>query len=96
MRPDACALARVCTSGKLPDGVAFSCARKLRRRYALPAHSKAPAYLRPSTQLKLLHTTSDCLAVPELAVNWEAEKLYGVEALGPFDEFGFFTDRSSA
>jgi hypothetical protein len=23
----------------------------------------------------------------ELAVNWEAEKLYGVEGLGPFDEF---------
>jgi len=25
--------------------------------------------------------------VIELAVNWEAEKLYGVEGLGPFDEF---------
>ena len=41
----------------------------------------------PSAQLKLLHTAADCLAVLELAVNWEAEKLYGVEALGPFDEF---------
>ena len=49
--------------------------------------AKAPAYLRPSAQLKLLHTAADCLAVLELAVNWEAEKLYGVEALGPFDEF---------
>jgi hypothetical protein len=28
-----------------------------------------------------------CLAGLELAVNWEAEKLYGVEGLGPFDEF---------
>lgn len=49
--------------------------------------AKAPAYLHPSAQLKLLHTAADCLAVLELAVNWEAEKLYGVEALGPFDEF---------
>ena len=49
--------------------------------------AKAPAYLHPSTQLKLLPTAADCLAVLELAVNWEAEKLYGVEALGPFDEF---------
>jgi len=35
----------------------------------------------------LLATVEDCLAVVELAVNWEAEKLYGVEGLGPFDEF---------
>jgi hypothetical protein len=49
--------------------------------------AKAPAYLHPSAQLKLLHTATDCLAVLELAVNWEAEKLYGVEGLGPFDEF---------
>jgi hypothetical protein len=49
--------------------------------------ASAPAYLRPSAQLKLLHTAADCLAVLELAVNWEAEKLYGVEGLGPFDEF---------
>jgi hypothetical protein len=49
--------------------------------------AKAPAYLRPSAQLKLLHTAADCLAAIELGVNWEAEKLYGVEALGPFDEF---------
>jgi hypothetical protein len=47
----------------------------------------APAYLRPSPQLKLLLTAADCLAGLELAVNWEAEKLYGVEGLGPFDEF---------
>ena len=49
--------------------------------------AKAPAYLHPSAQLKLLHTAPDCLAVLELAVNWEAEKLYGVEGLGPFDEY---------
>jgi hypothetical protein len=47
----------------------------------------APAYLRPSAQFKLLHTAADCLAVLELAVNWEAEKLYGVEGQGPFDDF---------
>ncbi len=49
--------------------------------------AKAPAYLRPSAQLKLLHTAADCLAVLEVAVNWEAEKLYDVEGMGPFDEF---------
>jgi hypothetical protein len=37
--------------------------------------------------VQLLHTAADCLAVLELAVNWEAEKLYGMEGLGPFDEF---------
>ena len=30
--------------------------------------AKAPAYLHPSAQLKLLHTAADCLAVLELAV----------------------------
>jgi len=25
--------------------------------------------------------------VIEMSVNWEAEKLYGVEGQGPFDEF---------
>lgn len=49
--------------------------------------AKAPAYLRPSAQLKLHHTAADCLAALEPAVNWEAEKLRGVEAPGPFDEF---------
>ncbi len=47
----------------------------------------APSYLRPGAQMQLLATVEDCLAVVELAVNWEAEKLYGVEGLGPFDEF---------
>lgn len=47
----------------------------------------APAYLRPSAQAILLTTAADCLHILELAVNWEAERLYGVEGLGPFDEF---------
>jgi type I restriction-modification system DNA methylase subunit len=49
--------------------------------------AQAPEYLRPDAQRKLLATATDCLAVLELAVNWEAEKLYGVEGDGPFDEF---------
>jgi hypothetical protein len=27
------------------------------------------------------------IGTSKLAVNWEAEKFYGVEGLGPFDEF---------
>lgn len=47
----------------------------------------APAYLRPSAQSILLTSAADCLHILELAVNWEAERLYGVEGLGPFDDF---------
>jgi len=47
----------------------------------------APGYLQPSAQQQLLATPESCLAVIELAVNWEAEKLYRVEGGGPFDEF---------
>jgi hypothetical protein len=47
----------------------------------------APAYLRPSAQGIMLETPADCLQVIEKSVNWEAEKLYGVEGQGPFDEF---------
>jgi hypothetical protein len=47
----------------------------------------APTYLKPSAQHQLLATPESCLAVIELAVNWEVEKLYGVEGGGPFDEF---------
>ena len=62
-------------------------AAALCRRTPNPAaHSTAPVYLHPSAQLKLLHTVADCLAALEPAVNWEAEKLHGVEAPGPFDE----------
>jgi hypothetical protein len=46
-----------------------------------------PTYLRPSAQGFLLAGPGDCLEVIEKAVNWEVEKLYGVEGLGPFDEF---------
>jgi hypothetical protein len=49
--------------------------------------ASAPDYLRPSAQGHLLETSSDCLEVIEKSVNWEAEKLYGVEGQGPFDEF---------
>ncbi|MDX9792291.1 MAG: hypothetical protein RBU24_02205 [Kiritimatiellia bacterium] len=49
--------------------------------------SAAPGYLQPSAQGHLLETPSDCLEVIEKSVNWEAEKLYGVEGQGPFDEF---------
>ena len=43
--------------------------------------------LHPTAQQILLESPRDCLAVLEEAVSWEAEKLYGVEGLGPFDEF---------
>lgn len=49
--------------------------------------SRAQQYLHPSAQELLLASAEHCLSVIELAVNWEAEKLYGVEGLGPFDEF---------
>ena len=49
--------------------------------------STAPEYLKPNAQMLLLETAQDCLDTIQLAVNWEAEKLYNVEGLGPFDEF---------
>ncbi len=57
------------------------------REIAAELRDGAPAYLRPSAQQILLEAPRDCLAVLENAVSWQAEKLYGVEALGPFDEF---------
>jgi hypothetical protein len=66
----------------LPDEL-VGYTRKL-ARYLLAG---APAYLRPPAQIQLVGTPSDCLGMIELAVNWEAEKLYRVEGLGPFDEF---------
>jgi len=57
------------------------------RQLAQHLSAAAPPYLRPPAQLQVLDTPERCLAIIELAVNWEAEKLYGVEALGPFDEF---------
>jgi hypothetical protein len=47
----------------------------------------APAYLRPSKQLKLITTADDCLNIIELAVHWVVERLYDVEGYGPFNEF---------
>jgi hypothetical protein len=57
------------------------------REIAQELRGHAPAYLQPSAQQLLLEAPRDCLAVLENAVNWDAEKLYGVEGLGPFDEF---------
>jgi len=47
----------------------------------------APKYLQPPPQLLLLDSSEGCLDAIELAVQWEVEKLYGVEGMGPFDEF---------
>ena len=74
---------RLTFTGAAPSNELVASVRDLSEKLA--AHG--PAYLHPSAQLKLLHTAADCLAVIELAVNWEAEKLYGVAGLGPFDEF---------
>jgi hypothetical protein len=57
------------------------------REISAELRAHAPAYLHPSAQRILLDTPRDCLAILENAVNWEAERLYGVEGLGPFDEF---------
>ena len=57
------------------------------RELATELTAQAPAYLKPSAQLRLVDTADACLKTIELAVNWEAEKLYDVEGLGPFDEF---------
>ena len=43
--------------------------------------------MRPDAQSQLLASPAACLAVIERAVNWEAEKLYGVESEGPLDDF---------
>ena len=70
------------TGGEVPNAlVAFA------RDLTNDLLTRAPAYLHPPAQLRLLATAADCLEVIELTVNWEAEKLYGVEGLGPFDEF---------
>ena len=57
------------------------------RRLADQLTAHAPDYLRPPAQAVTFQKPDDCLAVLERAVNWEAEKLYGVESLGPFDDF---------
>lgn len=67
--------------GSPPKGLVAFCS-SLAERLA-----KAPAYLRPQAQRPLFHSPGTCLEVIELAVNWSVERLYGVEGLGPFDEF---------
>jgi len=57
------------------------------RELSAELRANAPLYLQPTAQQLLLDSARDCLAVLGDAVNWEAEKLYGVEGLGPFDEF---------
>jgi hypothetical protein len=46
-------------------------------------------FIREESQqiIRLLYAATDWLAVLELAVNLEAEKFYGIEGLGLFDEF---------
>ncbi len=57
------------------------------RQWIGELRAAGPNYLQPPAQASTLQSPEDCLAVFELAVNWEAERLYGVEGLGPFDEF---------
>jgi hypothetical protein len=65
-----------------PDDLVGEC-----REIAVGLIAGAPAYLQPPAQAVTYQSPDDCLAILERAVNWEAEKLYGVERLGPFDEF---------
>ncbi len=57
------------------------------RKLGETLRESAPAYLRPDAQYLLLADAQACLEIIERAVNWEAEKLYGVEGCGPFNEF---------
>src|SRR5207249_2055793 len=66
---------RLVFAGQSPSHELAAAVRALSDR--LEKH--APSYLQPSAQRKLLATAADCLEVIELAVNCEAEKLYGVE-----------------
>ena len=70
-------------AGTMPENALVARCREL----AAELRAQAPAYLKPSAQEWLLATTRDCLAVIERTVNWESERLYGVEGMGPFDEF---------
>ena len=70
-------------SGTSPDNDLVARVRVISARL----RADGPDYLQPSAQGLLLAGPNDCLEVIEKAINWEAEKLYGVEGLGPFDEF---------
>jgi len=65
-----------------PSSDLISFSRELVRK-----QQSAPKYLQPRPQLLLLDSSVECLDAIELAVQWEVEKLYGVEGMGPFDEF---------
>jgi len=56
-------------------------------RQLVQRQKQAPNYLQPDAQVLLFASAQDCLTGIELAVQWEVEKLYGVEGLGPFEEF---------
>ncbi|MDI6766984.1 MAG: hypothetical protein QME52_09200, partial [Bacteroidota bacterium] len=56
-------------------------------RQLVKEQQHAPKYLQPRPQLLLLDSSEECLHAIELAVQWEVEKLYGVEGTGPFEEF---------
>ncbi len=56
-------------------------------RQLVKEQQRAPKYLQPHHQLLLLDSAEDCLNAIELAVQWEVEKLYDVEGMGPFEEF---------
>jgi len=56
-------------------------------RQLVQMQKQAPDYLQPNPQVFLFASAQDCLTAIELAVQWEVEKLYGVEGLGPFEEF---------
>jgi hypothetical protein len=49
--------------------------------------NKAPTYLQPSAQMMLLQSADDCLKIIQLAIDYAAEQLYGVEGCGPFNAF---------
>jgi hypothetical protein len=70
-------------AGEPPDNMLVTACRSLADQLI----AQAPGYLRPPAQAVTFQNPEDCLAVLERAVNWEAEKLYGVESLGPFDDF---------
>src|SRR5207253_122206 len=79
----AIAAKRLSFAKELPDQTLVAYVRRLTEKL----NAEAPVYLRPSPQLSLVRTADDCLGVIELSVSWEAEKLYNVEGLGPFNEF---------
>ena len=56
-------------------------------RQLVKEQQHAPKYLQPRPQLLLLDSSEECLYAIELTVQWEVEKLYSVEGMGPFDEF---------